>query len=66
MADNKDAPSIDGFCSRNGISRAFLYLLWKRGDGPGYMQVGARRIITQEDESEWRNKMRQRSQPQVA
>ena len=46
--------SIQDFCRRNGISRAFLYLLWRRGEGPRFMQVGARRLISKEAGAEFR------------
>jgi hypothetical protein len=50
----KDAYGVDEFCGRHGISRAYIYLLWKRGDGPTYMQVGARRLISKESAADWR------------
>ncbi len=49
--------SIDEFCQRNDISRAFLYLMWKRGTGPRYLQVGSRRKISPTGEDEWRRQM---------
>lgn len=49
---------INEFCDRNGeLSRAFLYVLWKRGKGPRYMQVGKRRLITEEAEADWQKDM---------
>jgi hypothetical protein len=49
---------ITEFCDRNGdLSRAFLYVLWKRGKGPRYMQVGKRRLITEEAEADWQRDM---------
>jgi hypothetical protein len=45
--------SVDEFCARNGISRAFLYLLWRRGCGPRFVQAGKRRLITREQETDW-------------
>jgi hypothetical protein len=50
----KDAYSVDEFAARHGISRAYLYLLWKRGEGPHFMQVGARRLISKEASADWR------------
>jgi hypothetical protein len=55
--DVKDAYGIDEFCARNSISRAYLYLLWRRGQGPRYMQVGARRLISDEAGAAWRKAM---------
>lgn len=53
----RDAYSINEFCERHGISRAYLYLLWNREEGPRYMQVGARRLISKEAASDWRSAM---------
>ncbi len=39
---------IEDFCKRHGFSRAYLYLLWRRGEGPRFMQVAARRLISRE------------------
>jgi len=58
----QDAYGIDTFCKRNEISRSYLYLLWKRGDGPRYMQVGSRRLITREAGAVWRHQMEQRAE----
>jgi hypothetical protein len=57
--DNVDAYSVDDFARRYGFSRAFLYLLWKRGEGPRYMQVGGRRLISKEAGADWRKAMEQ-------
>lgn len=57
MSDDKDAYAVDDFCKRNGISRAYLYLMWRRGDGPAYMQLGARRLISREAAEAWRREM---------
>ncbi len=46
MDDPKDAYGVQEFCDRNGISRAFLCLLWRRGDGPRFLQLGTRRLIS--------------------
>lgn len=52
--DTADAYTVDEFASRHRLSRAFVYLLWKRGEGPGYMTVGARRLISREAAAAWR------------
>ena len=62
--DRKDAYGVDEFCARNGISRAFLYLLWKRGEGPRYVVIAGRRRITPEHEAEWLKRLEQ--QPKAA
>ena len=69
MDDNsQDAYSVDLFCKRHGISRAYLYLLWRRGDGygPRYMQVGTRRLISKEAAADWRRSMEQHTAHQAA
>lgn len=52
--DDQDAFGVEQFCKRHGISRAYLYLLWRRGEGPRFMQVGARRLISREAAADWR------------
>ena len=54
MDTERDAYSVEEFCNRHGISRAYLYLLWRRGAGPRFMQVGARRLISKEAAFDWR------------
>jgi hypothetical protein len=54
MSDDRDAYGVEEFCKRHGISRAYLYLLWRRGEGPRFMQVGARRLISKEAAADWR------------
>jgi hypothetical protein len=50
----RKAYSVDEFCVSHSISRAFLYKLWNEGKGPRYMQVGTRRIISDEAGAAWR------------
>jgi hypothetical protein len=59
MDGERDAYCVDDFCKRHGISRAYLYLLWRRDAGPRFMQVGARRLISKEAASDWRKAMEQ-------
>ncbi len=59
MLGEKDAYSVDEFAARHDISRAYLYLLWKRGQGPRFMQVGARRLISREAAADWRQALEQ-------
>jgi hypothetical protein len=59
MDTELDAYSVDTFCKRHGFSRAYLYLLWRRGEGPRFMQVGARRLISREAAIDWRRSMEQ-------
>lgn len=56
-SDQRDAFTVTEFCRRHGVSRAFLYLLWQRGEGPRFMQVGARRLVSVEAAAEWRRLM---------
>ena len=66
MDTDRDAFSVDEFCRRNGISRAYLYVLWARGAGPKYMRVGARRLISKEAAADWRKACEQPSPAQAA
>jgi hypothetical protein len=59
MDEPKDAYGVQEFCDRNGISRAFLYLLWRRGDGPRFLQLGTRRLISKEAGADWRRSLEQ-------
>jgi hypothetical protein len=54
LGDEADAYSVDEFCTRHRISRAFLYLMWRDGEGPAYMQVRGKRLIPKEAAAEWR------------
>lgn len=54
--EDHDAYSVDLFCKRHGISRAYLYLMWRRGEGPAFMQLGARRLISREAAADWRRR----------
>jgi predicted DNA-binding transcriptional regulator AlpA len=53
----KAAQSIEEFCDDNGISRAMLYVLLKRGEGPAIMKVGRRSLISAEAAVAWRRAM---------
>jgi hypothetical protein len=53
----RDAYDVDEFCARHSISRAWRYQLWGRSEGPTYMQVGKRRLISREAAIEWRRRM---------
>lgn len=64
MDGERDAYCVEDFCKRHGISRAYLYLLWRREQGPRFMQVGARRLISKEAASDWRRSFEQA--PKVA
>ena len=57
----RDAFGVDEFAARNGLSRGTLYNLWQRGEGPRYMQVGKRRLISCEAAAEWRRRMERRA-----
>jgi hypothetical protein len=49
--------TVDQFCEIEEISRPFLYRAWKRNGGPDYMQMGARRRITEEARQEYHTKL---------
>ena len=45
--------TITSFCELERISRAFLYKLWREGNGPRYYQIGSIRRISEEARLEW-------------
>jgi hypothetical protein len=55
--DERDADGVKEFCRRHDISPGFLYSLWRRGQGPRFMQAGDRRIISREAGADWRRKL---------
>lgn len=57
MYTDKLAFSIAEFCDSHGISRAFLYQLWARGEGPKPAKIGRRAIITTESAARWRDQI---------
>jgi hypothetical protein len=48
------ALSIDEFCDAHGISRSMYYKLRAQGKGPREMEVGTRRLISDEAGADWR------------
>jgi hypothetical protein len=48
------ADGVSRFCKKHDISPGSLYALWRRGEGPRFMRVGDRRIITHEAGADWR------------
>lgn len=57
MSIDAKAMSVSDFCRTHGISRAFFYLLQKKGQAPKTMVVGRRRLISLEAAAEWRGRM---------
>jgi hypothetical protein len=53
------AASITEFCAAHHISRAHLYNLLKRGQGPTIMKVGKRSLVSDEAAAAWRRAMEQ-------
>jgi predicted DNA-binding transcriptional regulator AlpA len=66
MENTQDAYGVEDFCKRHGFSRAYIYLLWKRGEGPRFMQVGARRLISREAAADWRAQMENATKQRAA
>jgi hypothetical protein len=64
--DEQDAFSVEQFCKRHDISRAYVYLLWRRGEGPRFMQVGTRRLISKEAAADWRRANERNPEARVA
>ena len=63
----KHAYSISEFCEAHGICRGTFYNIWKSGDGPRFMHVGRRRLITDAAASDWRHAMEAKaSKPEAA
>jgi hypothetical protein len=51
------AYSIVEFCRAHRVSRAFFYVLQKRGEGPTVMKVGKRTLVSDEAAKDWRQRM---------
>ena len=49
--------SVPAFCQAHGISRGYLYELWKAGSGPRRTKLGRRTLISGEAAVEWRRQM---------
>jgi predicted DNA-binding transcriptional regulator AlpA len=58
--------SVVEFCQDHRISRTHLYQLWKEGKGPRRVQVGKRRLITEEAAVEWFKSMETGAEPPQA
>ena len=52
----QESYTIAELCSVEKISRAHLYNLWNRGEGPDYYLVGERRRITEEARQRWHSR----------
>jgi hypothetical protein len=46
--------TVDEFVDAHRISRTHLYKLWRKGLGPRFKLVGAKRLITTEAAAAWR------------
>jgi len=53
--EKKLAYSVHDFCAATGISRAFLYDLWRQGRGPKRIHIGSRVLISHEAALAWLN-----------
>jgi hypothetical protein len=49
--------SVRSFCEAENISRAFLYKLWSKGQGPRFYQLGNVRRISHAARIEWQRQM---------
>jgi hypothetical protein len=54
MTATGGAFSIQEFCKAHGISEALYYKMQNAGTGPRVMEVGTRRLISQEAAADWR------------
>jgi hypothetical protein len=57
----RKAFTIDEFCARHGISRAFFYKLKGQGRAPRVTELDAKRLIMEESETAWREAMAEAS-----
>ena len=55
------AQSIKSFCESHSISRNLFYTLKAQGLAPKMMNLGRRKLITEEAAAEWRQKMQSQS-----
>lgn len=53
---DRDAFTVNEFCARHTFSRETLYSLWRKGQGPAFMKVGGRTIISKEAAAAWRRR----------
>ena len=60
------AYTIDEFCTAHRISRGMLYKLWARGLGPRFMNVGKKRLISNESAADWRSEGERRAEGDAA
>jgi|RhiMetdeSRZDD1v2_1073273.scaffolds.fasta_scaffold31341_13 hypothetical protein len=51
---NDPTLTVDEFCAAERISKAQLYLDWKKGQGPDYFMNGKCRRISHEARIRWR------------
>jgi predicted DNA-binding transcriptional regulator AlpA len=63
---DRAALKIPEFCQAHGISTAFFYKLAKAGKAPRVTNLGARRIVTNEDAAAWRKRMAEASEQSTA
>jgi hypothetical protein len=49
--------TIDELCKAERISRAMLYKLWSRGEGPRFYYVGSVRRISHQARTAWHRKL---------
>lgn len=51
---NPEAFTISQFCEAHNMSRAFFYILKKKGQAPKIIELGGKRLITREAAEKWR------------
>ena len=51
---NYEACTISQFCEAHNMSRAFFYILKKKGQAPKIVELGGKRLITREAAEQWR------------
>jgi hypothetical protein len=54
LETGRAAYTVSEFCDAHRISRSKLYQLWAAGDGPRFIKIGTKKIITVEAATVWR------------
>jgi hypothetical protein len=58
--------TIDEFCSAHRISRGMLYKLWSQDLGPRFINIGKKKIISDEAAADWRAEGERRATGEAA
>jgi len=56
------AYTVNEFCALYRVSRSQLYKLWREGQGPKFMKLGKRRLISRFAADQWRMREEERTE----